>query len=409
MDVLRENFRQALEVMRAHRLRSGLLILGVAIGVTTILAMVTVLSGLGRKINQDVVSANRPYLIVRKYDFFVGKVEEEKMRKRKDVEPEEADALAALCPTLDQVCYTASPPGGYLLHRKGRRTQPLQLLASAYTLPSIYSLAIDRGRFFTQEEERLRKRLVVLGYGPAEDLFSREDPIGKFVRIGSKRYMVVGTFARRKHIAGAMSDNFAVIPFTAYEKDFKSVFADASITATVKEGYTMEEGESQVITAMRIIRKLKPTQENDFSVTTSAALVEMVSKVTFYIGLVLIVIASIGLVVGGIGVMNIMLISVAERTREIGIRMALGAKRRDILQQFLIESATLTGMGGLAGTIFGVAFAFVVSSLIGFSYYFSPLWTAVAVLFSWAVGLIFGIYPAHRAAKMDPVVALRYE
>jgi len=390
-------------------MRSGLLILGVAIGITTILGMVTVLSGLGRKINQDVVSSNRPYLIVQKYDLFVGKVEEEEMLKRKNIEPEEAEAIARMCPAVDKVCFITSSSAGYLLHRKGERTQPLQLLGSSATFPDIYSLALAKGRFFTDEEVRWRERVVVLGYGPAADLFPREDPIGKFVRIGSQRYQVVGTFVRRKQFTGSISDNFAVVPYTTYRKDFGRRWDNSSITATAKEGYSLEEAKDQVITALRIKRKLKPSQKNDFAVLTSVALVKMMGKITFYIGLVLIVIASIGLVVGGIGVMNIMLISVAERTREIGVRMALGARPRDILQQFLVESATLTGMGGVVGAAFGVLFAYAVSSLIHFPFQFSLFWTVVSVLFSAVVGLVVGIYPAHRAARMNPVEALRYE
>jgi putative ABC transport system permease protein len=405
----RENLRQALEVVKANRMRSSLLILGVAIGVMTILAMVTVLSGLGRKINRDLVSANRPYLIVQRFDMFVGGVDEEEYLRRKGFEPEDAEALAAGCPALDQVCYTLSPSNVFVLYYKSERTRPLQVIGTSSNMPDIYSLRLENGRFFTQAEEAHRNRVIVIGYGPARDLFPSEEPLGKIIHVGEHRYEVVGTFAKRKHFIGSISDNFAVIPATSFAKDFQKKFDEQSITANVKDGFTLEEGQEEITNVLRIQRRLRPGEPNNFSVTTSEVFLKTIGKVTFYIGLVLIVIASIGLVVGGIGVMNIMLISVAERTREIGVRMAIGANKRDVAQQFLIESATLTGLGGLLGTLLGTLAAVLVSRAIHFPFYFSIAWTMIAVLFSVLVGVIFGLYPAKRAAQLDPVVALHYE
>lgn len=407
--VLADNLRQAYEVIRSHKMRSFLLILGVAIGITTILGMVTVLAGLGRKINQDLVSASRPYLIVQRFDLFVGGIDEEELLKRPDFELEDAGKIRESCGRIEDVCYTISPNRMYILKRGAQKTQALQIVGASYTMPAIYSLRMEYGRFFTQLDEQHRKRVVVLGYGPARDLFPNENPINKFIRIGDKRYRVVGTFARRKHFMGAMSDNFAVIPPTTFRKDFQSRYDNASITANVREPYTLEEGKSEITSFLRIHRGLRPGEKNNFVVVTSEAFLDVIGKVTFYIGLVLIVIASIGLVVGGIGVMNIMLISVHERTREIGIRMAVGARKKDILQQVLVESATLTGIGGIVGTAFGLLFALLISTVIRFPYYVSIPWIVISVLFSCFVGIVFGIYPAHRAAKLDPVEALRYE
>jgi len=408
-DLFRENLIQAWEVIRSHRMRSFLLILGVAIGIMTILGMVTVLSGLGRKINRDLVSASRPYLTVQKHDIFVGGEDLKKVLARKDLTRADAEAMELSCPSLDKVCYFVSPSRAFILRRKSYKTKAIQVFGASYTMPSIYSLAISRGRFYTELDEKHRRRVVVLGYGPAEDLFPHEDPLGKFVRIGAHRYRVIGTFARRKHILGGMSDNFAVLPSTTYEKDFFSKGDDASISANGKEGRTLEQGEEEITNLLRKRRRVKAGEDNDFVVMTSEAFTKIVGKTTFYIGMVLMVIASIGLVVGGIGVMNIMLISVAERTREIGVRMALGARKRDVVQQVLVESAALTGLGGLAGTVLGVLFAFAVSKLLHFPFFFSLPWTLTAVIFSCVVGLVFGIYPARRASRLDPVEALRYE
>jgi putative ABC transport system permease protein len=407
--ILRENVHQASVVIRSHRMRSFLLILGVAIGITTILAMVTVLSGLGRKINKDLVSANRPYLIVQRFDLFVGRMDEEEMLRRKEFEIEDAHMLQASCRTLENVCYTVSPQEPSVLRHASRRTQALSVVGASYTVPAIYSLQVEHGRFYTLGDEQHRRRVAVLGYGPARDLFPHESPINQDIRMGGKKYRVIGTFAKRKHFAGPRSDNFVLIPATTYNKDFRSKYDNASITATVKEGYTLDDGKSEIINALRVRRNLRPNEKNNFVVLTSEAFLEMIGKVTFYIGLVLIVIASIGLVVGGIGVMNIMLISVNERTREIGIRMAVGARKQDILQQILIESAALTGIGGVVGTVFGLLCALLISSLLHFPFHFSLPWMVISVVFSALVGIAFGIYPAHHAAKLDPVESLRYE
>lgn len=404
----RANFMQALDVIRAHRMRSGLLILGVAIGVASILMMVTVLSGLSRKINKDLVSANRPYISVQKFDFVIGGVDEEMLR-RKDLTREDAVALEEECPSLDAVCFFAQSAKNYQLTYGAHRTPPQPILGASSTFPEIYSLTVERGRFFTAAETAHRERVVVLGYGPARALFPSIDPIGKEVRIGERRYRVVGTFATRHHIIGSFSDNFFVIPHTTFEKDFEEDGDYVSIAATVRDGLELEDGIEEITNVLRIRRGVPPGKPNDFDVVTSDAFLDLIRRVTVPIGIVLTIIASIGLLVGGIGVMNIMLISVTERTREIGVRMAIGAEKRDILMQFLVESATLTGIGGVFGTLAGMALALGVSRLIHFPFYFSIPWTLTAVLFSAGVGVVFGLYPARRAAGMDPVAALRYE
>jgi putative ABC transport system permease protein len=405
-----ENVKQAMDIIRSHRMRSGLLILGVAIGITTILAMVTVMSGLVRKINKDLESASKPYLFVTRYDFFVSGEDEEEMLRRKKLEYADTEALRRESESLDKVCYFVTVNDmAFILYYKGESTPPLELDGADYTFPEIFSLPIEHGRYYTAREVLHRERVVVLGYGPAKDLFGSENPIGKHASIDGKKYRVTGTFANREHFIGSISNNFAVIPYTAYHKDFQTDRDDPSIAANVKDGYALEDGLEEVRNILRVRRNVEAGKEDDFYVTTSTAFIEMVGKITMAISAVLVVIASIGLLVGGIGVMNIMLISVAERTREIGVRMALGANKRDIIQQFLTESATLTGLGGVAGTLFGLVAAWLITRLINFPFHFSLPWTIVALVFSALIGIIFGIYPARRAAKLDPVDALRYE
>jgi putative ABC transport system permease protein len=407
----KENVLQAFDIIRAHRMRSGLLILGVAIGIMTILAIVTVMTGLVGKIHSDLKSSSKPYIFVTRLDLFVtDDGTDEELARRKKFDPGDVAALRAGAPVLDKVCYfiTQNQPA-FLLYYKDRHTPPLELDGASTTFPDIFTLPVEHGRYYAEVEVARRERVVMIGYGPAQDLFVNENPIGKYVNIENHRYRVIGTFANREHFIGAISNNFAVIPYTTYHKDFQTDRDDPSIAANVKDGHTLEEAEEQITNVLRVRRNLRPGEENNFHITTSTAWLDMVGRVTLAISAVLVVIASIGLLVGGIGVMNIMLISVAERTREIGVRMALGANKKDIIQQFLMESATLTGIGGIVGTVFGILSAWGISSQINFPFQFSVGWTVVAVVFSALIGIIFGIYPARRAARLDPVEALRYE
>ena len=404
-----ENFRQALDVIRTHRLRSGLLILGVAIGVTTVLAMVTVMSGLGKRIEEDILSANRPYLLVSRYDPMRGGPDRRDLYRRKKLTVQDAHAIADACATVDRVDFQVSGGRLRILRYEGERTNLIQVVGASPNFGDMYSFTIEEGRFFTPFELERRRRVVVLGYGPARDLFPNRDPMGKRIKIGTIEYGVIGTLVSRQHFMGSIGDNFAVIPYSTFMKDHSEHYDDYQIGATIKPEYTLDEGNEEITALLRARRKVEPGKENDFYITTSETFRELIAGTTRYIGLVLVVISSIGLMVGGIGVMNIMLISVTERTREVGVRMAMGAKRSDIIQQFLIESATLTGIGGLIGIVMGLFAAKGVSNLIRFPYSVPVVWVIVAFLFSAFIGIIFGIYPANRAAKMDPIKALHYE
>ncbi|MDD4858263.1 MAG: ABC transporter permease [Candidatus Krumholzibacteria bacterium] len=409
-EIWKENLLQALQVIRTHRMRSGLLILGVAIGVMTVLGMVTVLSGLGKRIQQDLLSANRPFLDISRYDPMQGDRDFEALMRRKKLTAEDAKAIQDQCPSIERVDFEVSPGEGMrVLRYKGRRTNLIQVVGTSQNFPYVFSLQVDEGRFLTDLDVARRRRAVILGFGPAKDLFPNMDPIGKWVRIGAYEYEVVGTLQSRRHFMGSISDNFAVVPYSTFEKDHSSKYDDYEIIATVKPEYTLDEAKDEITALLRARRKVAPAEESDFYITTSEAFRDMITNITKYIGLVLIVISSIGLMVGGIGVMNIMLISVTERTREVGVRMALGARRHDILQQFLIEAATLTGTGGFIGIVCGLVAARGVTHLVQFPYSLPVIWIIIAFVFSAGIGIIFGMYPANRASKMDPIVALRQE
>ncbi len=329
---------------------------------------------------------------------------------RKKLTSEDAKAIQETAKSAERVDFQVSPGEGMrVLRYQGRRTNLIQVVGTSENFPYMFSLQTAEGHFLTELDVARRKRVVVLGFGPAKDLFPNMDPIGKWIRIGNYEYEVVGTLLSRRHFIGSISDNFAVIPYTTFEKDHSSEYDDYEIVVSVKPEYTLEEAKDEITALMRVRRKVDPAADNDFYITSSEAFRDMITNITKYIGLVLVIISSIGLMVGGIGVMNIMLISVTERTREVGVRMALGATRQDILQQFLIEAATLTGTGGVVGIVCGLLAARGVTHLIRFPYSLPILWIVIAFVFSASIGIIFGMYPANRAAKMDPIVALRYE
>lgn len=405
----RENVNQAVDIIRAHRMRSGLLILGVSIGITTVLMIVTVMAGLSRKINHDLAAARRPYIYITKFDVLVSG-DSEAQARNPNLTREDARRLTEMCPDLETVEFMNETVGGQQVIRYGgEKTPPIQLIGCGTGFTRVFTMQVGRGRFITDQDLLYRERVIVLAHGPARDLFGDLDPIGRYVRLDGKPYHVVGTLEPLKHIVGGMAENFALIPHTTGLKDMETEMDWFSISATVREGVTLEEGVDAATRSMRVARELRPGEKNDFAVATSEAFIGLIKKVTVPMSIVLTIIASIGLVVGGIGVMNIMLISVAERTREIGVRRAIGAGRGDIMFQFLVESGTLTGIGGVVGVVFGTLLAFLVSKLINFPFYFSVPWTIIALVFSVLVGVGFGLYPARRAGDMDPVTALRYE
>jgi len=403
-----EGVRQALQIISGNRMRSFLLIVGVAIGVATLLAIYTIVGGLSGKIRSDIVSSAKPYLYIARYSGLGGEDVDEKMR-RPQIQPECLAAVADL-PGVDCVDYMISNGRATVLTYSDERTNLVQIFGASANFRNIYSFTLDQGRFFTYDEQQSRRRVCVIGDGPAQALFANIDPVGKRLRIFGVEYEVVGTMESRKHIFGQMGDNWVVVPWPTFEKDFSSGdFDDRTMAVTVADGTTTDELEPEIVGALRRVRGLGPGQENDFDIVASETYGDLVDKITQGVALVLVVLSSIGLMVGGIGVMNIMLISVTERTREIGVRMAVGAKRQDVLRQVLIEAGALTCCGGLVGVVLGYGLAWLGTRLLEFPFHLNPLVVVVAVLFSASIGIFFGLYPANRAARMDPIEALRHE
>ena len=405
--LLRENLGIALDVLFAHKLRSGLVILGVAIGVSSLIGMVSILLGLRASIVSEVSSYQATVLLVQKFDFLVGGFDESMLR-RKDIEEEDMQAIASKCKSLSHVAFNIERQGiPPTLSYRDAKSRMVGIVGTQPSLLQIYSLDISDGRMFTDTEVSRRAKVVVLSNSPRRDLFPNIDPIGKKIRINDNEFTIVGAFAERKAL-GEVGDNFVAIPYTTYQDTMETDLDSPYIMASVRDGVSLEKASDEVIQVMRRQRKLKANEENDFAVTSLDATLDFIERLTAPIALVLSAISSIGLLVGGIGIMNIMLVSVTERTNEIGIRKAVGAVRWHILWQFLVESGTLTGLGGVLGVSVGLLGALGISLLTGLPFSLSPLFILLAVAFSVSIGVFFGLYPAYRASTLDPIKAIGY-
>ncbi|NUO79003.1 ABC transporter permease [candidate division KSB1 bacterium] len=400
-----EAMREALNILRGHKLRSSLVILGVMIGVASLMGMVATLAGLEKFLAQSISGNDTPVLALQKVDFLSGDGHDQ-WEKRKNFDITDKEALETL-PHVRGVMVVYGD--GTVAKYKDRKAQLMQVIGTNQPFLHVNSINIGEGRFFTQFEEDHRRKVGVLTDKSAGALFPEEDPIGKFIRIRNEEYQIVGVLAPQKTVFGGIFQNYIVIPFTAYERDFLWRWQGPEFRIIVESADYLSEVQDNVRALMRMRRKVPLGEPDDFALITSEAAMELTKKVTDAVALVLVVLASIALMVGGIGVMVIMLVSVTERTREIGIRKAIGATRRAVTWQFLIEAATLTGIGGILGIIGGIALAGLASVLLGFPFVLPIGWVLFSVMLSAAVGLFFGIFPARKAAKLDPIVALRYE
>src|SRR5688572_4427229 len=402
-----------LTTLWAHKLRSILTIVGIVIGVTALVGMTALVRGLDETITGEIEDIGADHMFIRKWAgrIVAGEREFIRLERRPNLTEEDVAAMAEL-PEIGQhdlMLGTFFPVHRDLSYREN--DTDADLLGTTENYAVVNAADIAQGRYFTGIEVRNKNRVVVLGNGITEVLFPQIDPVGKTIRIGGLPYLVVGVFAERSLLLwGQTKDKRVMIPYTAFHRDFDTMPEMDIMAALVPvDGATIDEGRDAVTFLMRQRHDLRPGDESDFDIVTQTDFLEMWDQITGSVFLAMIVISSIALMVGGIGVMNIMLVSVTERTREIGVRKALGARKRDILWQFLIEAAVLTGIGGLFGVAIGSLIGAGVAKLISFPVSL-PIWSfVIAVGASTAIGLFFGLYPAGKAAAMDPIEALRYE
>ena len=410
--IVREIFGMAIDSLLSHKLRSFLTVLGIIIGVMTVIGMVSVIQGLNQSFIRELQSAGSDIIGIMKYEpAQMGRMDEE-MRTRKDLTFEDAKAIEAGAPLVKAVAVSVvvSPFEPVEIKYLGNKIDTAMVIGMNEKWPVVMSLYLPRlGRFITEAELNHSSRVCVLGSELADSLFPNLNPIGKEIRVGNEAFIVVGVLNKRGQMFGQSRDNFVGLPITtlmkyfAYEKDRLEIIAVPKVSGTIDE--TIQ----QIGDVLRVRRKVPFGKPNDFAIMTTDTMISLYKQITGAAFLVMIAISSIGLLVGGIGVMNIMLVSVKERTREIGIRKAIGARSGDILKQFLIEAVVLTALGGLVGVFIGFGIAILVRAATPLPAAVS-MWSVILGLsVSIGIGLSFGIFPAQKAAKMDPIVSLRYE
>jgi putative ABC transport system permease protein len=430
--LLAEIVVMSLDTLRTNKMRSALTVLGVVIGITSIVGMTSLIRGFDESLRDSIRELGPNTILVQKFSgltILSGKSFLDVV-KRPNLTIEDADAIARDCPSVQMIDVWLGMMGNSRsrIYYGHERTTQLAVLGATENFAAVNFAKLQAGRLFTPTEVDHRRQLVVLGQAPYQSLFPNTDPIGKMVRIGSNPFTVIGVLGPRPNLGGLGSgaDDFVVIPYSAHEKFYgkvlrgsaratgggqinPSMFRTAMIAVVPREDAGHDQAMREVEAVMRIRHNLKLDQENDFDLATQDAALKVWDKFSQGTFLALVVISSIALMVGGIGVMAIMMISVTERTREIGVRKALGARRREILWQFLIEAVFLTSMGGLLGILFGSAIGLGVHWLSGFPVSL-PWWSfALGIGFSASVGIFFGLFPAFKASRLDPIDALRYE
>jgi putative ABC transport system permease protein len=423
----------ALGTLRTNKMRSVLTVLGVVIGITSIVGMTSLVRGFDQSLRDSIRELGPKTIFIAKFSgiSFAAGNEFKDLIKRPVLTVADAKAIEREATTADKVDVWLGVwgiPTQERIFYKNEKTKALSVWGVTENYAEANFLKMEQGRFFTGAEVRHREAVVALGQTAHKALFPYVDPIGKHVRIGAVLYEVVGVIAPRPNAGGLGDgqDDFVVVPYTTFQKQFgwaqlkgrvrvNGAVADAGamqsamIIVVPREDASQASAMREVEQIMRVRHNLTLDKANDFDMVTQDAALKVWDQLTGYIFLGLVAMSSIALLVGGIGVMAIMMISVTERTREIGVRKALGARRREILWQFLLEAVVLTSVGGILGIVFGASIGLSVHYFTSFPVSL-PLWSfALGIGFSASVGIFFGMYPAFKAARLDPIEALRYE
>ena len=393
--------------LRENKLRSFLTVLGVIIGITAIMAMISIIEGLNQSMKAQLASLGTDVLYIRPFapGAWVGEMPDS-LRRRKWFKPEDAEAIRRSAPAVLAV---APLNFSELRLRYGEsQTRPTFVIGTSPDYMVTNNYAVDNGRAFTESEVEHRSAVCVLGVDHVETLFPHVNPVGKAISIGGQPFTVVGVAEPRGHFLGMSMDELVLVPYTTLEKDFGPNLRMV-LNAKPASPELIDVAREQISDVLRRQRRVRYDQGDNFAVFTDKSLVDLYGQITGAFYLVMVVISSIGLMVGGIGVMNIMLVSVTERTREIGVRKALGAREKDILWQFLVEAMTLTGVGGVIGVLAGLGAGKLIDLVTPLTFAV-PIWGILLAFGSaTAIGLFFGMYPAVKAARLDPVDSLRYE
>jgi putative ABC transport system permease protein len=412
----KENFFAAMETLRSSKVRSALTVIGIVIGVSSVISMAAIIEGLNKFVRDKVESlGSRTYFLSRFPPGTDPAHWPERIRIRKYFEYDYAEYVRQAAPDVQNIT-TIGTRGFFFgdsnLITSGNRSVEKVIVRGAepeYT-DTIPLFTVDRGRFISKFDEEHARPVVVLGAAINESLFPNTDALGQTVRINGNVFEVVGIFAHDQGLfLGPGVDIFAIIPLSNFKKNYPEA-KELIMAFTVPENVRIETAQDEVIQAMRRLRRLGPRKENDFELSSPDFLSNLWNQLTGALVILTTVISSVGLLVGGIGVMNIMLISVTERTQEIGVRKAIGARRADVRLQFLFEAVVLTLVGGTIGILIGAGVSTTIRTLVpSIPATLSYLWVTIGFAISVGVGLFFGYYPANLAANLDPIDCLRYE
>jgi putative ABC transport system permease protein len=408
---IRSNFQIALDTLRANKLRSALTVLGVVIGVATVMTMAAIVQGIKDQIVRTIEIAGPTTFYVVKV-FSQTPVNPDRLPKWIRVRPDLVEAEAARLRELPEVGYAAiwGQSNGRISY-EAQRTQNVSIMGADDRYQEIQGGELLDGRWFTPAEMSAGASVAVIDENAAKRLFGRESILDKQIHISGRPARVIGVYAQPENIFSPPGQDIGVIvPYAMLDHQFTLDKTNALyIPVKPKAAVTTAQAQEAVTIALREMRRLRPADKNNFDLITQDQILDSFNKITAVFFLVMIVLSSVGLLVGGIGVMAIMMVSVTSRTREIGIRKALGATKREILFQFLVEAATLTGFGGVLGILIGLTFGRLATLAMNIDASVPVGLTVVAVMVSVSIGIIFGMLPAQRAAKMDPIDALRYE
>jgi putative ABC transport system permease protein len=400
----------ALATVRENKARSLLTVLGVVIGTATIIAVGSIMTGFDGAVTGVIRSFGTNTVFVRRDPPFSGNNRDQNERQRKPLTFEQGMAITERAPSVEYVSPILGAQGGGTLRAryKGNDMFQLRFFGTDEHYNDTGQVDLREGRFFTQAENQRRMNVAVIGSDAYKSLFGSEAALGKTISVGSAQFQVIGVLNKPATAIPGQSDNQIIIPYFAMRKMFPNV-RDHQFMVKAREGKLAAAiDEARVV--LRQERRDGYSAPDSFSMSTSDQLVEQFRSITSMVAIVLVVLSSIGLLVGGIGVMNIMLVSVTERTREIGIRKAIGARRSDIVMQFLTEAVVLTGLGGMLGIAVGSGIAGIARLALPGLPVLVPTWAILSGIgVSVGIGLFFGIWPASKAARLDPVDALRYE
>lgn len=392
-------------------MRAGLTILGVLIGVASVIGMASIISGLDKMVLGQIESLGTNVLYVTK---FAPEVDRSKLseseRNRKPIDFEAAQAVRDNCPSVVGVSpqnYYRAPGGNVVKYKNNQANRP-SLFGTLPDYTAVNNRDVEKGRFFSEFDVEGRAMVCVIGSDIASSLFPNKDPLNKNIRVNSRQFRVIGVLEEKPAFMGRSDNNQVILPYPTFEK-IHPWEKELLLIASAKTPQLMDQAEEEIIVVMRRIRGVPYDKDNNFAVWTQDNLKDMFNNISQIIYIAMIVISSVGLMVGGVGVMAIMLVSVTERTREIGIRKAVGARRINILVQFLTEAATLAGTGGVLGVIAGILIALFAKLAFSMPFSVSIVWVSIGFSVSVVVGLVAGIYPAYKAARVDPIISLRYE